>query len=525
MTAKSAPAAPPAAAPGAGEQSVEELTELYAGMEFKTFAEENFQLCRKGMFKTKTDLDKVTRWKNELMKLALLNFKDGELQAEALQTNRNVLGFMGDRKSGKDTIDHCTKIMHNMLQSPEELRNEAYCQIMKQTTENPSGESTVLGWKLLAVCLATFPPSDALAPYLGHFCATNVASTQEDGDVKVADVAAFCLKKVPQICKLGARRELPTPVEIESTMRMDKAWVRVFFLDAKYVTLKVDAWTTAAQFAAQIAGLLGVADGAPFSVFEVSTEDEERVLDADERVLDLVAYWDRLEREAREKKGKKSEVEEFHFAYKVRHFFDVKDGDDAAVELIYVQAKHDVVDARYPCEAQDAITLAALQVQEEFGDIPTDGDCCYLKGNLGKYLSAKELERSDDGELEDQLLKLYAKLSGYSAKEARLSYLDYVKSWKIYGSSYYFAEPKQNRDFPSEVVLAINAKGILVVDPDTKEFLQEYPYSQVVTWGHSTNSFVVVTGDAVKQTKVYFKTEQGKEMNVMVRAYVEALMA
>ena len=29
-------------------------------------------------------------------------------------------------------------------------------------------------------------PSDALAPYLGHFCATNVASTQEDGDVKVA---------------------------------------------------------------------------------------------------------------------------------------------------------------------------------------------------------------------------------------------------------------------------------------------------------------------------------------------------
>ncbi|KAK7235669.1 myosin-related protein [Aureococcus anophagefferens] len=401
MTAKSAPAAPPAAAPGAGEQSVEELTELYAGMEFKAFAEENFQLCRKGMFKTKTDLDKVTRWKNELMKLALLNFKDGELQAEALQTNRNVLGFMGDRKSGKDTIDHCTKIMHNMLQSPEELRNEAYCQIMKQTTENPSGESTVLGWKLLAVCLATFPPSDALAPYLGHFCATNVASTQEDGDVKVADVAAFCLKK---------------------------AWVRVFFLDAKYVTLKVDAWTSGGAIPA------GAIDRGPpgrrrrRALLRLRGVDRgrERALDADERVLDLVAYWDRLEREAREKKGKKSEVEEFH----------------------------------------------RLQ-----------------------------------------------------APRRRGSRLDYAKSWKIRGSSYYFAEPKQNRDFPSEVVLAINAKGILVVDPDTKEFLQEYPRSQVVTWGHSTNSFVVVTGDAVKQTKVYFKTEQGKEMNVMVRAYVEALMA
>lgn len=89
---------------------------------------------------------------------------------------------------------------------------------------------------------------------------------------------------------------------------------------------------------------------------------------------------------------------------------------------------------------------------------------------------------------------------------------------------YFFAEPKQNRDFPSEVVLAINAKGILVVDPESKEFLQEYPYTQVVTWGHSANSFVVVTGNAVNQKKVYFKTEQGKEMNVMVRAYVEALV-
>ena len=37
---------------------------------------------------------------------------------------------------------------------------------------------------------------------------------------------------------------------------------------------------------------------------------------------------------------------------------------------MYIQAKHDVIDARYPCSAQDAVTLAALQIQEEFGDIP-----------------------------------------------------------------------------------------------------------------------------------------------------------
>ena len=51
------------------------------------------------MFKSKTDLDKVTRWKNELMKLALLNFKDGELQADEeqlVQAKRRKVGASGE---------------------------------------------------------------------------------------------------------------------------------------------------------------------------------------------------------------------------------------------------------------------------------------------------------------------------------------------------------------------------------------------------------------------------------------------
>lgn len=48
--------------------------------------------------------------------------------------------------------------------------------------------------------------------------------------------------------------------------------------------------------------------------------------------------------------------------------------------------------------------------------------------------------------------------------------------------------------------------------------------AQVVTWGHSPNSFVVVTGNMLKQVKIYFKTDQGKEMNQVVLSYVEHLL-
>ena len=68
--------------------------------------------------------------------------------------------------------------------------------------------------------------------------------------------------------------------------------------------------------------------------------------------------------------------------------------------------------------------------------------------------------------------------------------------------------------------MAVNSKGVMLVDPESKEFLAEYPYSEVVTWGHSANSFVLVTGNLIRQQKLYFKTEQGVEMNTLVHAYV-----
>ena len=176
--------------------------------------------------------------------------------------------------------------------------------------------------------------------------------------------------------------------------------------------------------------------------------------------------------------------------YKLRLFFDIADTDTAAIDLAYIQAVHDVTDSRYPCNEEDCITLAALQGQEQFGDY--NGTSPFKEDGLTNFLPSKYLKGDRQGELEESIIKIYQKLKGYSPTEAKLNYLDYVKSWKIYGSAYFFVEPQNSRDFPSDVVLAINAKGVLVVDPETKDFLAEYPYSEVVTWGHSAQTFVLV---------------------------------
>jgi hypothetical protein len=49
--------------------------------------------------------------------------------------------------------------------------------------------------------------------------------------------------------------------------------------------------------------------------------------------------------------------------FKAKYYFEPRADDHSCVEMLFLQACHDVVDGRYPCSDQDAITLAALQVR------------------------------------------------------------------------------------------------------------------------------------------------------------------
>jgi myosin-7 len=187
---------------------------------------------------------------------------------------------------------------------------------------------------------------------------------------------------------------------------------------------------------------------------------------------------------------------------------------------MYVQASYDVVSARYPCGERDCLALAALQLQAENGD----AGLVDLNQKLERYLPAKYAESTRTSELANEIRKQHAEHAGKSAKAVEQEYMDYVKEWQVYGSSFFFVEPQMNSEMPEEIFMAVNPKGILLINPDTKEVLATHPYSEVPTWGHSQSSFVLHIGNLIRQTKLYFATEQGKEINDLVRAYVNHLV-
>jgi len=112
-----------------------------------------------------------------------------ESKEEASQMHKNILSYMGDRKSGKDKMGHTQKILKYALDKLNDddeegsskrrsekdtksttefpgLWDEIYCQLVKQTTSNAKTESLMSGFELFTLCAGTFKCTQSLYPYI-----------------------------------------------------------------------------------------------------------------------------------------------------------------------------------------------------------------------------------------------------------------------------------------------------------------------------------------------------------------------
>lgn len=96
------------------------------------------------------------------------------------------------------SIQHCHKHLI--------LRDEVYCQLMKQTTANRStcSDSCQRAWRLLSILAAYFGCSESLKPYLIEHL-TSAASDRRKSSHGTAQV---CLTNLRKTNKYGGRKNV-----------------------------------------------------------------------------------------------------------------------------------------------------------------------------------------------------------------------------------------------------------------------------------------------------------------------------
>ena len=142
--------------------STTELISAVNSFFLETYAEKYYNFERKGLFKSRTTTEKILSWKGDTISTSLLKLPNRNDVKPALECFRAILSFMGDRPSSKPPIDHVVKVLSLLSRASDDLKTEIFCQICKQTTNNPSLESETRGWNLLMILTSANSVSESV---------------------------------------------------------------------------------------------------------------------------------------------------------------------------------------------------------------------------------------------------------------------------------------------------------------------------------------------------------------------------
>ncbi|KNC47368.1 uncharacterized protein AMSG_03802, partial [Thecamonas trahens ATCC 50062] len=300
--------------------------------------------------------------------------------------------------------------------------------------------------------------------------------------------------------------------------------VEVEVVDGTTQSIEVSSATTFGEASQAVGTGLGLSEAASqlFGIFHIRA-GYERLPESDERVLATVQGFGADEKMAKKKK----KVYKYRAGSKLVYKKVIQGRrkellciEVTALTLLYHQAKADVINSVIPTHGPDAIELAGIQMQIEFGNYDEAARAPgFLEDNglLDQFVPARSLANKlhTAREWETVIFQNYAEHFGKSHDAALRSYLNAARRSKYYGGRVFLPAKCYHRGSlisTARVQAIIASNQFMIVDPKSQKALWSFPFASLSEWKVSADglsfAFYVVPKNKQKLDPFVLETPQ-----------------
>uniref|UniRef100_A0A669D331 Myosin VIIAb n=1 Tax=Oreochromis niloticus TaxID=8128 RepID=A0A669D331_ORENI len=424
-----------------------------------------------------------------------------------------VMKYMGDYPSKRvRSVNELTDQIFEGALKAEPLKDEIFCQILKQLTDNHIKYSEEKGWELLWLCTGLFPPSNILLPHVQKFLQAK----------KHYPLAPDCMQRLQKALRNGSRKYPPHLVEVEAIQhKTTQIFHKVYFPDDSDEVFEVESSTKAKDFCHNISGRLMLKSSEGFSLFVKITDKVISVPDGD-FFFDFVRHLTDWIKKARHVKDVPSLTYQVFFMKKL--WTNTLPGKDSMADSIfhYYQELPKYLRGYHKCSKEEVHQLAALIYRVKFEE-----DKSHFH-NISKIL--KELVPQDQirhlspDDWKRSIVSLFNKHSGKTREEAKLSFLKIIYKWPTFGSAFFEVKQTTDPNYPETLLIAINKHGVSLIDPKSKDILITHPFTKISNWSSGNTYFHITIGNLVRGSKLLCETSLGYKMDDLLTSYISQML-
>ncbi|KAK0150292.1 Unconventional myosin-XV [Merluccius polli] len=385
---------------------------------------------------------------------SLILYNDPEINNMAVLCFTYVMQFMGDLAlKKKRTQAACLSHILLLGKEKELIRDEIYCQVIKQTTANPKQESCMMGWRLLQLVTGFFPCSPTLQMYVTHHL-HNV--TQEPASTYQALITA-CQDNLLQSLIYGGRRNIPSHLEMEAILAGKNARrIALRLPGGVEFPVTIHNFSVVGEAVAQVCGEMMLLNSSELRDFAIQLNRTNggvvRPLHTGEYMLDFL-------------------LDDGSFFLSLRRVFwesPLSFTNDLHVAFHYQQVQGDFLDGRLLLPYDSSLLvhqlaeLSALQCMAEGQTSPPSLQ--ELKTLLPKH----DFITSKLQEIHSLTPNQLATVATLGPDAAKIRFVGLLSTMPLFGFNSFRAQKVSHRSCPSPCLVIISTKELAFLHPKTQ---------------------------------------------------------